>query len=216
MYSIKTSVLIRDHTWGPTRRPLPLRNWLTRSAWKALPQASRTLYSIAPEPSTFQLYIHIHINVCVCVWIPEARLVARLLFQRVRLGKPNHKLLGLFVLVRALWLRVNPRSSIYRYMYVWIPEARLVSRSPTGTQIGLRRPHHELLELGILDRALGLRVNPRSPIYIDRYVYVWIPEARLVSGSSILGCSVAYSIYSIEGCYTCYIVYYTIVLYTLS
>ena len=30
-----------------------------------------------------------------------------------------------------------------------------------------------------------------------------------------LGCSVAYSIYSIGGCYTCYIVYYTIVLHSV-
>jgi len=31
----------------------------------------------------------------------------------------------------------------------------------------------------------------------------------------VLGCSVAYSIYSIGGCYTCYIVYYTIVLHSV-
>ena len=31
----------------------------------------------------------------------------------------------------------------------------------------------------------------------------------------ILGCSVAYSIYSIGGCYTCYIVYYTVVLHSV-
>jgi len=30
-----------------------------------------------------------------------------------------------------------------------------------------------------------------------------------------LGCSVAYSIYSIGGCYTCYIVYYTLVLHSV-
>jgi len=36
-------------------------------------------------------------------------------------------------------------------------------------------------------------------------------------GTKDLGCSVlvAYSIYSIGGCYTCYIVYYTIVLHSV-
>jgi len=37
----------------------------------------------------------------------------------------------------------------------------------------------------------------------------------MVLVSLCLGCSVAYSIYSIGGCYTCYIVYYNIVLHSV-
>ena len=45
---------------------------------------------------------------------------------------------------------------------------------------------------------------------------VWrIVGSQLAPVSFCLGCSVAYSIYSIEGCYTCYIVYYTIYSYNI-
>ena len=72
-------------------------------------------------------------------------------------------------------------------------------------------------------------------IYVYVYVYLYIvwgvngrptrarcrsPGQRWQASPSVpagdrLGCSVAYSIYSIGGCYTCYIVYYTIVLHSV-
>jgi len=55
---------------------------------------------------------------------------------------------------------------------------------------------------------------PRPPLAYAIHCTILAMQYR-VKANLRLGCSVAYSIYSIGGCYTCYMVYYTIALHSV-